>query len=207
MDLKKNEQEQKLKIAPEQEKQQPLTTLWLLTLWMTNVAQQKSKLVVFTSILQLHSKHCECLNVWRRHSRTKNNNVTGHMCGRAEASLCQRVCGMMIDDKHEDKSSNHPARELEAQRLLLLTSGTFVCVRVCGFANRYNLCASLINTPSPNYQSKCCMPHVSVCVCMCVLVRVWVWPLDRGMPPATTAWVSVCKAFVHELPSMCDILN
>lgn len=50
------------------------------------------------------------------------------VCIRAEASLCQHacVCGMMIDDKHGDKSSNHPARELKARWFLFLKSGMFL---------------------------------------------------------------------------------
>ncbi len=70
---------------------------------------------------------------YRAHSTTIDKDITDHMCLRSDTSLCQPacICGMIINDLHDDKSSNHPARELKAQWWLFLKSGMLLCVWVC----------------------------------------------------------------------------
>ena len=79
----------------------------------------------------------------------------------------------MIDDEHDDKSSNHPlpGNWWHCGCCFLKKNGTFLCVCVGGggFANRWHLCVLLINTPSPNCLSDKMFCGTSVALCVCGL--------------------------------------
>lgn len=87
----------------------------------------------------------------------------------------------MIDDQHDDKSSNHPAREVNTQLLLLFKNGMLLCV--CVGSQTDDICVYLSSTPPclTVKPSRCSLAEVCACVYMCV------WPLDHRVSPATTA--------------------
>lgn len=100
------------------------------------------------------------------------------MCVKELEHFCHHacVCGLMIDDEHSDKSSNHPARELKAQWLLFLKSGAFSCVWV----------RKQMTFVCMSHQHPLAQLSVHQDVPWHKFVHVCVWPLDGHLSPATT---------------------
>lgn len=143
-----------------------------------------------STIFDLHSVHlCEHVLL-----ATQPLMRILHVCQGAGAVLSWPacVCGLMIDDEHNDKSSNHPASELKAQWLLFLKSGTFSCVWV-----RKQMTFVYMSHQHPLAQLSI---HQDVLWQKFVYVCIWPFACYYGT-------VSACVACVNELPSMCDILN